>query len=383
MMILLTSWCRRRARVGLALLGVGLWAALPLAAAEGDAERVALAVEALTRMEGVDLSANAALGERVLKVLDKTRGTPGFLRLVQHFQLKGQEEGLLELAVAQPASETGVDAIRLVLAGGETNRVRRVLDGTNGPAALRLAEALGNAGRREAVAFLLPLAADAARDGALRRQAVRSLARTQDGARALLGLAAEDRLGEDLKFAAAEALRASRWPELQAAGARLLPRIPGSQAPPLPPVAELARRTGDAANGARLFARATPGCINCHVVRGQGMELGPELSEIGGKLGKDALYESILDPSAGISFGYEGWTVTLKGGDELYGLVASETADELTLKAVGGIVTRVKKAEVASRRQSRLSIMPAGLHLGLSEQELVDLVEYLASLKKP
>jgi putative heme-binding domain-containing protein len=375
-------WCGRGAAL-LAVLGAVLLAVLPVAGAEGDAERVALAVEALTRMEGVDLSANAPLRERVLKVLEKSRGTPGFLRLVQHFQLKGQEEGLLELAVAQPAGETGVDAIRLVLAGGETNRIRRVLDGTNAPAAVRLAEALGNAGRREANAFLLPLAGDAARDGALRRQAIRSLARTQDGARALLTLAGEDRLGDDLKFAAAEALRSSRWPELQAAGARLVPRVPGSTAPPLPPIAELARRTGDAANGARVFARVSPGCINCHVVRGQGMELGPELSEIGGKLGKDALYESILDPSAGISFGYEGWTVTLKEGDELYGLIASETADELTLKAVGGIVTRVKKSEVVSRRQSRLSIMPTGLHLGMTEQELVDLVEYLASLKKP
>jgi len=84
-----------------------------------------------------------------------------------------------------------------------------------------------------------------------------------------------------------------------------------------------------------------------------------------------------------VSFGFEAWNITLKNGDELYGLLASETPDELAVKAVGGIVTRVRKSEIASRQQSRLSIMPAGLQQGLTPQELVDLVEYLASLKKP
>jgi putative heme-binding domain-containing protein len=118
------------------------------------------------------------------------------------------------------------------------------------------------------------------------------------------------------------------------------------------------------------------------VVRGRGTELGPNLSEIGTKLGKDALYEAILDPSRGISFGFEAVTVTLKNGDEAYGLFASETADEVVVKGVGGIVTRIKKAEIASRQVSKLSLMPAGLQAAMTAQELVDLVEYLSSLKK-
>ena len=73
----------------------------------------------------------------------------------------------------------------------------------------------------------------------------------------------------------------------------------------------------------------------------------------------------------------------LKNGDEPYGLIASETADELTLKAVGGIVTKFKKSDIASRQQSKLSIMPAGLQQSMSTEEFVDLVEYLSTLKKP
>ena len=72
-----------------------------------------------------------------------------------------------------------------------------------------------------------------------------------------------------------------------------------------------------------------------------------------GKLGKDALYESILDPSAGISFGFEGWTVELKNGDEAYGIKTSETADEITIKNQTGVSIRFKKAEIAKLQQGK------------------------------
>jgi putative heme-binding domain-containing protein len=117
-------------------------------------------------------------------------------------------------------------------------------------------------------------------------------------------------------------------------------------------------------------------------VRGEGTDFGPSLSEIGTKLGKDALYESILDPSAGISFGYEAYQLTLKNGDEAYGIIVSETPDELSLKGINGIVTRYKKSDLTNRVKQKLSAMPAGLQQTMSTRELVDLVEYLSTLKK-
>jgi putative heme-binding domain-containing protein len=361
------------------IFGLGVTPALP----QSDAERIALAVDALTRLENVDLDANAALKERVLKVLDKTRGTADFVKLVRHFKLTGQNVGLLEVAAARPAEESGVEAMRLVLASGDTEQAKAALGRTNTAAAIKLAEALGNTGKKEAVALLLPILTNSQRDLGLRQQAIRSLVRTSDGAKDLLGLAKSDKLSEDLKFTAGSELSSVRWPEIQAEAAKLLPPAQSLNAEPLPPVVELVKRTGDPANGAKVFARPSPGCANCHVIKSQGIELGPNLSEIGSKLGKDALYQSILEPSAGVSFGFEAWNLTLKNGDEAYGLIASETADEIAVKAVGGIVTRFKKADVASRQPSKLSIMPAGLQAGMTVQEFVDLVEYLASLKSP
>lgn len=360
-------------------------ASLSVAAAEANPEndKTALAVEALSKLQGVNLETNAKLKETVLKILEKTRGTPSFVKLVQQFNLSGQNRGLLEVALAQPSSDSGVQAMRLLLAGDGTALVSETLAGTNVLAAAKTAEALGHTGGNQTATLLLPIVTEAHRDPMLRRQAVRSLAKTHDGADALLKLAQADRLADDLKFTASTELNQVRWPEIKTVAAKLLPLAQSQDAAPLPPLGELVKRTGNPANGAIIFARANPGCIACHVVKGQGTDFGPNLSEIGSKLGKDALYESILDPSAGISFGYEAFNWTFKNGDEAYGLLASETNDEIAVKVVGGIVTRYKKAEILSRQPSKLSIMPSGLQAAMTPDELVDLVEYLASLKKP
>ena len=54
----------------------------------------------------------------------------------------------------------------------------------------------------------------------------------------------------------------------------------------------------------------------------------------------------------------------------------------MVVKGSTGAVTRHAKAGIKSRQQQPLSLMPPGLHLTIQEQDLVDLIEYLASLKK-
>ena len=347
-----------------------------------EARRTALAVEALGRLQGMDLDQNPKIKEAVLRTLAKTRGTASFVKLVQQFNLQGQNAGLLEVAMQNPADETGVEAMRLVLASKDLADLQTTLAGTNTTAAVKAAEALGNAGDKAATRLLLPIVADPKRDAALRKQAVRSLAQTSEGAGALVQLAKEDKLSDDLKFTASVELNRVRWPEIKAEAAKVLPLPQGQNAQPLPPMADLLKMKGDTANGAKIFSSQTVGCASCHQVKGQGVDFGPNLSEIGSKLGKDALLEAILDPSAGISFGYEAFQLQLKSGDEAYGLIVSDSADEVAVKAVGGIVTRYKKSDVVKREQMKLSIMPIGLQQTMTPQELVDLVEYLSSLKK-
>jgi hypothetical protein len=69
------------------------------AAETEDAQKINTAVEALTRLENVNLEEKPAIKTAVLRVLEKTRGTPNFVKLVRHFKLTDQKPGLLEVAI--------------------------------------------------------------------------------------------------------------------------------------------------------------------------------------------------------------------------------------------------------------------------------------------
>ena len=339
-------------------------------------------VEALSRLEPDQVHANPKLKEALLKVLEATRGTPRFVELVRKFQIKDQNAALLEVVVKNPGETTAADALRLILENKDVGLLRNSLAGTNALTAVKITEALGNVGGSQILPLLEPLVGDPKLDASLRKQAVRALARNHEGASFLIKLAKDDTLGADIRLVASTELNQAQWPDIRAEAAQVLPRPQSRNAAPLPPIPDLVKMKGDAGRGAEIFGRPDVACINCHQVNGKGIEFGPKLSEIGTKLAKEALYETILDPSAGISFGYEGWQIQLKNGDEALGLIVSETNDDLALKTQNGIVTRYQKNEIDKRTKSNTSIMPAGLQQSMSVQDLVDLVEYLTSLKK-
>ena len=66
----------------------------------------------------------------------------------------------------------------------------------------------------------------------------------------------------------------------------------------LPQMTELLVYVGNHERGGRSSNKPLR---ECHQVNGKGINFGPDLSEIGGKLSKQGLYESILDPSATVS----------------------------------------------------------------------------------
>ena len=346
--------------------------------ADGENARQAINLEALSHLKGVDLDSNPALKSVVLKILDQARGTPAFVDIVRELNLKDQSQGLLELAEKDPAGAAGVDAMRLVLRT-EPISLKPPLESTNARAII---EALGNTGDKQAVPLLKPLLLDATQPMELRQEALRALVKSKDGAAVTLEMARTNSLPDELRSTAVTELSRVPWENLRTQAAELVASTAKQNTQPLPPVSELLKRRGDPQKGAAVFRRETVGCLKCHQINGEGTDFGPNLAEIGTKLAKQAIYESILDPSAGIAFGFEAWDIELKDGDDAVGLIVSETADELALKTVGGAVRRYKKAEIARRTKQKLSIMPAGLQQTMSTDELVDLVEYLSSLKK-
>ena len=122
-------------------------------------------------------------------------------------------------------------------------------------------------------------------------------------------------------------------------------------------------------------------CLTCHVVRGEGRNIGPELSQVGARLKRDALFESLVEPSKAISQGYTTVTLTPNDGTPPQtGFLLDESGDAFVLKSVTGeTVTLAKSSANVSR--APVSLMPEGLIQGLTAQELADLLAYLSSLR--
>jgi putative membrane-bound dehydrogenase-like protein len=136
---------------------------------------------------------------------------------------------------------------------------------------------------------------------------------------------------------------------------------------------------GKAADGRKVFD-TDAGCAACHSLGGP-TKLGPDLSHIGTKYGKQALLDNIIHPSEGISPEYVPTTFTLKNGDQVAGLVAEERPDQITVQLGPNQQQRIKPSDVATRKEIRVSLMPEGLLNNLSLQQIADLLEFLASQK--
>jgi putative heme-binding domain-containing protein len=124
-------------------------------------------------------------------------------------------------------------------------------------------------------------------------------------------------------------------------------------------------------------------CLKCHTIRGAGGSVGPDLSVIGKKASRENLFESILYPSKAIADQYLTWTVETKKGLALSGLLVEETPDHIVLRDANGKDTKVDKKDIDTREKSAKSLMPDDLIRYMSEDELVDVVEYLFELKTP
>ena len=349
-------------------------------AADIPPDKLNTLIGALTRLGPEKVNANPRLKTALSQVLTATEGTEQFVDLVEVFRLTDRNPELLEMAIANPNSNAGVAAVNVVLANDGSVLIKETLAGDPKRAG-KLVEALGNTLKGSTVDLMLPLLSTDG-DDALQKETVRSLSKFKQGAQALLKLADADSIPEAAKLTATMELNSVRWTDVKDQAAKLLPLPKMQGGGSFPTIAELVKKSGDAIRGRLVYARETVACNRCHQVNGEGIDFGPALSEIGSKLTKEALYESILAPSSGILMGYESWSVETKAGDEYYGLLVSETKNEMAIKTVGGIVNRIQKSDIDFKRKSSLSTMPSGLQQLMSVQDMVDLVEYLASLKK-
>jgi putative membrane-bound dehydrogenase-like protein len=360
---------RERAIENLKLFLPGKWRRLK-ATREIDLVLTALLDKPQTRATGLTLVGLAGKADQAERVLELAKD-------------KSQPEATRNLAVGalgQLGSEKAVAGLTslLSISGLQLEAVR----------------ALGEQGRRPGQQSVAKKALEALRGvvendkggRVLREAAVTALSGSRPGSTWLLERHAKGKLPEDLLTATGRALRNSPYPDLRNKALVAFPP-PGKLNPKnLPPIAVLAARKGNAARGRKLMAASVKSnlqCLKCHTIRGVGGFVGPDLSMIGKKASRENLIESILYPSKAVADQYVTWQVDTVRGQTVAGLLVEETPDAVVLRDAEGRDTRIARKGIESMTKSPTSLMPEDLVTQLSEDELIDLVEYLYTLRTP
>jgi putative heme-binding domain-containing protein len=133
--------------------------------------------------------------------------------------------------------------------------------------------------------------------------------------------------------------------------------------------------------GRAMFAVA--GCLQCHKVRGEGGDLGPDLTALParlteGKTTRAEVLREVLEPSRVIDPAYRPVLIETRDGDLVTGLVVEQGPASLRVRAgPGPEIREVALGSVAARAESRVSLMPEGLLATLSKEEILDLLGYV------
>ena len=115
----------------------------------------------------------------------------------------------------------------------------------------------------------------------------------------------------------------------------------------------------------------------CHPIGGVGAELGPALDGWGRGKSADVIATAIVDPSADIAHGYDGTELRDQGRADDPGR-AIKQGDPLMVRSMGGVTQIIPADRVGSRRRMPRSLMMSAAQLGLTAQDVADLVAFLS-----
>ncbi|TWT56838.1 NPCBM/NEW2 domain protein [Thalassoglobus neptunius] len=337
--------------------------------------------EALNRMQGFDISSNPKYAAALRQSLDANRGTTQFVKLVDKFGVEDRFSDLLKMAQDDPVSQMAVEAIQTLYNHKQFKLISQALTSEDRETVEKTLTALETTADGRSNGPLLAILRDDSQPLFARRGAVKALGAALPGAKQLLEMAQNGEFSPQIKDVLAATLNSAQWRSIREPAAKVFPPPPGKDTTPLPSMSELVEMSGDIANG-RVVFHTTGTCNKCHQVNGIGQEVGPDLSEIGKKLSRPAMFESILYPSAGISHNYENWMVLTLEGQVYSGLLVSESDTELKLKDEKGIIRTIPIVSIEAKKKQDISLMPGDLQKLMTVEELVDLVDYLQTLKE-
>jgi putative heme-binding domain-containing protein len=135
---------------------------------------------------------------------------------------------------------------------------------------------------------------------------------------------------------------------------------------------------GDEKNGHSVFTRL---CVSCHKVGNTGYTFGPELGDVGKRLTRQELLESIIEPSKKVDPKYVTTTIVTNDGKTLVGFILAQTEESVTLLMAEGKQATIATSDIDEQLKTNQSSMPENLASTLSAAEFLDIIEYLSKRK--
>jgi putative heme-binding domain-containing protein len=136
----------------------------------------------------------------------------------------------------------------------------------------------------------------------------------------------------------------------------------------------------DAGRGKAVFKKT---CATCHRLENEGTEVGPDLLSALRNKTREGLVVDILDPSREVDPRYLEYQVTTRAGRSFTGMIAAETASSVTLRRAEKAEDTILRSQIETIEATAKSLMPDGLEMQLSKQDLADVIAYLQSVAAP
>jgi putative heme-binding domain-containing protein len=144
------------------------------------------------------------------------------------------------------------------------------------------------------------------------------------------------------------------------------------------PLVEDQLKNRDFAQGKLMYAATR--CSSCHIMRGEGGNIGPDLTQLGTRFTVKDMLESIIEPNKVVSDQYAATVFTMKDGSSILGRLTNENASTYFISQnpfAPEVIREIPKADVSNSKYSYISVMYPGLINRLNEEELKDLLAYL------
>lgn len=121
-------------------------------------------------------------------------------------------------------------------------------------------------------------------------------------------------------------------------------------------------------------------CSSCHMMRGEGGAIGPDLTQLGTRFTTKDMLEAIIEPNKVVSDQYAATVFTMKDGSSILGRLTNEDDNTYFISQnpfAPDVIREIPKKDVLDTKYSYISVMYPGLINRLSEEELKDLIAYL------